>query len=296
MSVDFKNTASAQNDILRPKYKKSISRWRRLTSLIRRLPDFVILGAQRAGSTSLYRYLEQHPCVIPAVRKEIHFFDWNYDKGLAWYRAHFPTRFARIARNIEGCSQVLTGEASPYYITHPHAAARMRRVLPNVRLMIILRNPIDRAYSQYQMNYRKGIETISFDEAIRKEPDRLASEIATLNSDPSYKSLLHRRFSYLTRGHYAEQIHRWFEAYPREQFLVLFVEQLSDQASQVMNRVFDFLDLPKVNFDWLKPSLRAYNKAEYQPMRQETRDWLRKYYEEPNLRLKQLLAESLPWD
>ncbi len=114
--------------------------YRRLTSGSRRLPDFIILGAQRAGTSSLYYYLSQHPQILPAVRKELHFFDDHYRRGLGWYRSQFPTRGAR---------GTITGEATPYYLSHPHAPARIQRLLPQARLIVLLRNPVERAISHY---------------------------------------------------------------------------------------------------------------------------------------------------
>ena len=161
-------------------------------------PDYIIIGAQKGGTTSLHRYLTRHPDVGVSLRKEIHFFSSSYDQGLDWYLAHFP----------EPGEFAVVGEASTSYLSDPEVPERVRRAVPNVKLIALLRNPVDRAYSQYQMNVRKGVETLSFEEAIAQEPVRLRNA-------PNRSSELWRFSSYATRGLYAEHLERWLAAFPR---------------------------------------------------------------------------------
>ena len=191
---------------------------RRATSPLRALPDFLIIGAQRAGSSSLFAYVCAHPSVAEPTHKEIHFFDNNWFRGLDWYRRYFPLR-ARMGGRI-------TGEASPYYLFHPAAAGRVAETLPDVRLIAVLRDPVERAYSAYQLARRQGHETLEFEEALAREVERLAGEEERILADPRYASVAHRRFSYRTRGLYAEQLERWYERFPREQLLVVRSEDL----------------------------------------------------------------------
>lgn len=153
-----------------------------------RAPDFLIIGAQKGGTTSLYTYLCQHPRVVGASRIEVHFFDLAYDKGWWWYRSHFPVHVFRRGERI------VTGEASPYYIFHPLVPERVRKDLPNVKLVAILRNPVDRAYSHYQHVRRNGREPLSFEEAIEREPPRTEGEAEIISSDDEYQSSAHRRY------------------------------------------------------------------------------------------------------
>ena len=142
----------------------------RLSYPWRKLPDFLIVGVMKGGTTSLFRYLVRHPQVLPPFRKEIKYFDCNYINGQNWYQAHFP-----LKKKFVGGSK-LTGEATPYYIFHPQAPMRIAEALPEAKIIILLRNPIDRAYSHYQHMVRVGREPLSFEEAIAAEPERLAGE------------------------------------------------------------------------------------------------------------------------
>lgn len=143
-----------------------------LTAPIRVLPDFIIIGAQRAGTTSLFEYVSHHPCIGCSFGKELHFFDnlkGSFQKGLMWYRAHFPSYpYMYLAKKVRG-RDMITGEASPYYLFHPLAATRIARVLPRVKLIAILRNPVDRAYSHYHHNAKYKRETLSFEAALEKD-------------------------------------------------------------------------------------------------------------------------------
>ena len=129
------------------------------TRRYRDLPDFLIIGAQRCGTTSMYKYLAQHPAVAPAVlSKGVHYFDVNYTRGDAWYRSHFPSRPYKALLSERSGQRALTGEGSPYYLFHPAVPSRVATTVPNVRLIAMLRNPISRAYSQYQHEVARGFE------------------------------------------------------------------------------------------------------------------------------------------
>jgi hypothetical protein len=207
--------------------------WRYLTADLRSLPDFVIIGAQRGGTTSLYRWLCSNPRVVPAARKEIHYFDVHYSKGKRWYRAHFP--IARPGR--------ITGEASPYMLFHPLAAERAARDLPSsTRFIVLLRDPVQRAISHYWSSRQyDGWETEPLERAIELEPQRLAGETEkVLRGERSFG---HATYSYLSRGEYARQLRDWFAAVGRERVLVLESERLyADPA--VSASVLEWLSLP----------------------------------------------------
>ena len=173
------------------------------------LPDFLVIGVMKGGTTSFFNYLAQHPQINPPFRKEIKFFDIHYLQGLGWYRAHFPTRFKMK-------SGMLTGEATPYYIFHPAAPERVAKVLPNVKLIALLRNPVDRAYSHYNHMLRVGREPLPFEEAITREAERLDGEAEKIVANLRYSTFKHLHYSYLARGRYIEQLEKWFALFPRE--------------------------------------------------------------------------------
>ena len=194
------------------------------TAHLRQPPDFIIIGTQRGGTTSLYRYLAAHPEIGQASRKEVHYFDRYYENGMDWYLAHFPERG----------EYRLVGEASPYYVFHPEAPERILAAVPQAKFILLLRNPVDRAYSQYQMKVERGLETLPFAEAIEREPERLAATDDPL--DPAW-----RHHSYLARGVYVNQIKRWFEYFPRDQFLIIKSEDFYAEPVQILHQTQAFL-------------------------------------------------------
>ena len=184
-----------------------------------RLPEFLIIGGQRCGTTSLYRYLAEHPQVRPATGKELQFLSLHHRRGLRWYRAHFPVRPAGIH----------SFEASPYYLFDPDVPARAAALLPDTRFVALLRDPAERAYSHYLHTRSYGAEPLSFADALDAEPARLAGG----------GHAARRQYSYVARGRYAEQLDRWFTAVGRERVLVLPTEELNDRYGEIL----DFLEL-----------------------------------------------------
>ncbi|HXS47682.1 MAG TPA: sulfotransferase domain-containing protein, partial [Solirubrobacterales bacterium] len=181
---------------------------RRTNAGQRPLPDFLIIGAQKGGTTSLHAYLSEHRRVSPSSTKEVHFFDHAYDRGLGWYRAHFQ-RSAKAPLS-------LSGEATPYYLFHPLVPARVAETLPESRLIVILRDPVDRAFSHHNHELALGFEDLPFEEAIEREPERLEGEQERILEDPGYRSFAHQHHSYVSRGRYAEQLERWLAHVPPE--------------------------------------------------------------------------------
>ena len=267
------------------------STWGRSTSSLRLLPDFLIIGAQRGGTTSLYKYLAEHPAVAaPPLGKGAHFFDTNFARGEAWYRGHFPTRL--VGRAARGGRPRITGESSPYYLFHPHAPSRVAAMLPGVKLIAMLRDPVTRAHSHYWHEVARGFESLSFDEAIEREPERLEPELARLRADPDYNSFAHQHHSYLSRGLYAQQLDAWYSLFPRESILVVSSEEFFAEPDRVFRRVLAFLGLPARSLPFYEP----FNPREYPPMADETRRRLVAYFAEPNARLAALVdAAEMGW-
>ena len=247
----------------------------------RELPDAVILGAQKCGTSSLHNYLTQHPGVIAPLRKEVHYFDLNYGRGEAWYRAHFG-RQGEPGLNLD---------SSPYYLFHPAVPRRMRELLPDVRLIVLLRDPVRRAYSHYWHERDKGQEELSFEAAIDAEPERLGRVAELLASGELERSREHQRHSYLARGRYAEQLERWFATYPRERIRVLRFEDFVQDPLAALNGTLEFLGLPPA----ASVRLEARNARRYPPMQEATMARLREYFEPHNRRLEALLGRTFGW-
>lgn len=262
-----------------------------LTGPMRVLPDFIVIGCQKCATTSLYDYLIQHPDISAATEKEIHFFDSNYNVGITWYRSFFPTVFFKKFSKIKQ-RKFVTGEASPMYIFNPVVPKRMSKILPDVKLIAILRNPIDRAYSHYNMQVKNGYETLSFEEAIKNEEKRIEGEREKEERDENYVGINLRDFSYLSRGRYAEQLNLWMNYFPKDQFLIIRTEDLEENPTHAMNEIFKFLDLQP--YEIRNPP--KMNVGEYQTMNSSTRKTLIEYFKPYNEKLYKLLNKNFDWD
>ena len=219
--------------------------YRRATSKGRTLPDFLIIGAQKAGTTSLYRYLREHPDVLvePGVG-EVHFFDNHWDEGESFYQSHFPRTTTLQAHRVETGRPAVTGEKTPYYLFHPLSPERAKATVPDAKLIVLLRNPAERAASQHKMNFNMGLETLSFADAIDAEPRRVEATFRAIvdGAAPSGGGPV-ALYSYVSRGRYVEQLDRWLAYYPREQLLLLRSEDLLTDPEATFATVLDFLGL-----------------------------------------------------
>ena len=255
--------------------------WKKMTAFVRLAPSFLVIGAQRSGSTSLHGYLASHPCILPPLRKEVHYFDFQYEKGLGWYLAHFPGAHRRLT----GSPRKIAFEASPYYMVHPLAPKRIKALNPDMKLVAILRNPVDRAFSQYHHEARRGVETLTFQEAIAIEQERLAGAERRMKQAPHYYCHNHHHFSYLDRGRYAHYLETWLDHFPREHLLVLKSEDMFEDPNSVANRVFSFLGLPAHQL-----SVDPAPKPSYRSMDSALRDRLQRYFASDQERLETLLG------
>ncbi len=247
----------------------------------RPLPDFLVIGAQKAGTTALYAYLRWHPGITGPSWKEVSFFDRHWWRGDRWYRGQFPLRSR--AR--------LVGEASPSYLFHPLAPERARAVVPDARLLVVLRNPADRAYSQYQHEVALGREPLSFEDALAAEEERTRGEVERIVADPRAFSHEWWDHTYAARGLYADQLERWLAAFPRDQLLVVTSDDLGARPAEAYASILSFLGAAP-------HELNAYPRVfdrDYAPMRPETREKLITRFAEPNRRLEELLGRELGW-
>jgi hypothetical protein len=272
--------------------ERELTTFRIATGDFRLLPDFLIIGAPKCGTTSLYHYLARHPRVAPAFRKEVRYFNKAFDRGTRWYRAHFPTVPYRLAVKAFKGRRLIAGESTPLYLFEPHVAERVKALLPNVKLIVLLRDPVERAYSGYQMEFRNGRELLPFGQAIEREAERLAREAEraarpeTSNGGrPEWKS------GYLARGMYADRLNAWFQLFSREQFLIASAEDFFSDTTRVFSQVLDFLGLEP----WQPDGFKRYNAAKYSDMDPAARTRLIEYFAPHNERLYQLLGRDFGW-
>jgi hypothetical protein len=262
-----------------------------MTAGARALPDFIIIGGQRCGTSSLYDYLRKHPRVVGPAIKEVHYFDLNFHKRPSWYRAYFPTRHYRQLVQRRTGGDLLAGEASPYYLFHPAVPARVAELIPTVKLIALLRDPVQRAASHHRLEVTIREERLSFEEAIEREPAHLAREEERLAVDPGYRSHSHQHFSYLARGIYIDQLRRWHEHFGRDSLLVVRSEDLYERPSAVYVTVLEFLGLPPADL----AAYPVHGSGTYPPIRDETRARLTEYFRPHNERLYEYLGRDLRW-
>lgn len=259
---------------------------RRGSAPLRPLPDFLVIGAQKSGTSALFDYICQHPGVRRPRRKELHYFDFHAADGPAWYRAQFPAHPA-----VGRPRKWRTGEASPFYLCHPQVPARAAALVPDVPLIAILRDPVTRAYSHYQQQRAWGNETLDFSGALAAEEDRTAAGWERLAAGAADRDVTTERFSYLGRGRYAEQLQRWLRHYPRRSLLVLRAEDLSARPAEVMARVLTHLGLPPYGGMTFTPR----NTRAYEPLPGELGRRLEDYYTEQVQAMSALLGEEFAW-
>ena len=284
---------------LMPAAKYARSLYCLATSPIRLMPDFMIIGAQKGGTTSLYAYLVQHPNIFSALDKEMHFFDVHFHKGVLWYRSHFPTSIHKHYIENISMQDFLTGEATPDYLFHPHAPKRIAAFLPYVKLIVLLRNPVERAYSGYFHEVHMGRETLSFEDAIASEEERTEEGRGKVAAGEIYESYNRGHFSYLARGIYVDQLQTWFSFFPREQILILKSEDLYAQPATIFRQTLAFLNVPIFEPKRLKKEgYEQYNKTMEKPpaMDPALRKRLVEYYEPHNARLYKLLDRDFGWN
>ena len=273
-------------------YKLSLKRaYRIVTNQIRVLPDFVVIGSSKSGTTSLHYYLMQHPSII--TERNVHFFDHASHNGIKWYRAYFPTKTYKNFKKLVYKKELIVGEQTATYLFHPLVAKRVCNTIPTAKLIMILRNPVDRAYSDYQHQVREGVETRTFEDAIKSELKRI--EIG--KKEPRFimnidDFIIHPVFSYLRYGIYVDFIKDWMQFFTKEQFLILPTYELNNSHEEFLKQAFEFLNVPncKVN------GLERKNVGEYKKLDESTRKLLVDYYKPHNERLFKLLGKNFEWD
>jgi hypothetical protein len=292
MAENVKPASEPRPGLLRRTTRRAYRLGGGLTASLRLEPGFIMIGAQRCGTTTLFQALAAHPQAMrPRFRKGVNYFDLNYYRGRNWYLGHFP--IASVARRAAAaCGEPVAFEASGYYLYHPFAVGRLSRDLPGSRLVVMLRDPVERAFSAYKHEYARGYEPVDvFEKALELEDERLAGEIDRMRDDPRYESTAHRHHSYKHRGHYAEQLERVFGLFPRDQVYVVDSEAFFEQPGQEYQRLLAFLGLrpfEPASFGQLKGHAGA-------PMNPATRRMLEEYYAPHDEHLAALLGRAPRW-
>ena len=283
--------------LVRPHKRRLIKTlvWLRTAQVRKRLkPAFLVIGVGKAGTTSLFSYLVSHPQIAEPLVKEINYFNQNWGRPLDWYLAHFP-RASRVSPGT------ITGEASPGYMFNSANPARVAATLPDVKLIVLLRDPVLRAISHYHHDVNHKIrsphgllETMVAEgrERCPELTDRLASEIGW--SQAPIVPLPGERWPplYIRDGLYAERLAPWLELFDRSRMLILKSEDLFANPRHVYERTLRFLGVPA--FD-LGP-IKAHNVGTYRDVDPRVSRYLSEIYAEPNRQLQKLLGKEFSWE
>jgi len=265
-----------------------------LTGFAHVLPDFYLIGAQKCGTSALYDYLVQHPCIHPCKTKEPRFFDKYYKRGVNWYKSCFPFTFQKNIESKMFHRKFLTGEATERYFEHPHVPQRIKKITPKAKFIILFRNPIDRAYSHYNMRYDSKKELLSFEQAINCEEERTKGEFIKMLKDKNYYSKDYFHHSYLERGIYFEKLKKWMSVFPKEQFLILKSEEFFKEPNMIYNQVLKFLNLPKWQLhEYKKIGAGVYKRHEIDS---KLKKQLVEFYKPYNEDLNKLLGNKFNWN
>ena len=262
-----------------------------LTSSVRVLPNFFVIGPGRTGTTSLYHYLDQHPCITKSAYDELGYFDDNFHLGFNWYRSLFPTKFTQ--QKIESkYKKFLTYDVTPGYIRRPWAARRISSYFPNTKLISVLRNPVDKTYSHYNLGVNGGNEKRSFEEVIKYDLKQLEnfSDSYSKTSDDYFKNVIEN--SFVARGFYLEQLDIWFKLFPKKQILIIKSEDLANRTTEVVKDIFNFLMLPEYKIK----NVSKHRVSDYSKMNSSTRKTLVEFFKPYNKKLYEFLDRDFGWD
>lgn len=276
----------------RKRLRLQIQRMRGLfTAPWRTLPNFIIIGAHKCGTTTFYHYLRQHPMVYSAWKKDIKFFDLHYRRGVWWYRSYFPLKW-HMKPDRHSSIHPITGDSATDYFYYPFAPKRIASLLSDVKLILLLRNPVDRAYAHYMHNRRIGWEERDFEEVINQDLDYLA-DISQFTFPEDMATLLRlRKFGYLEKGLYALFLAPWFDVFPQHRIFVIKSEAFFGKRKREIYRlVQSFLGLP----GWENIDYRNINPGNYPPMNSVMRARLQKFYAPYNHMLYEMLGRNFDW-
>ena len=279
----------------REQVRELLVRYGERTSDRRPLPDFLVIGTKRGGTTSLWRYLIQHPLVprlFPAWNtKTSHYFEENFGRGEAWYRSHFPTAKHRAALERRHGGPSKAGEAAPLYMFHPLVAGRVADLMPDARMVVLLRDPVERAHSHWKERRTEGVEPLDFPAALAAEQSRTAGERERMIADPGYFSTAYDWFTYRERGCYLDHLEPWLTHFDRSQLLFVASETLYREPAATYARILDFIGLPPHEL----ASYDVFNDRPSKGMDASVRAELTDFYRPHNAALADRLGMTFPW-
>ena len=259
-----------------------------ITFPFRVLPDFLVIGVGRSGTTSLYYYLDQHPSIVKSSYDEIGFFDDNFHLGLSWYRSMFTTIFTKFLIKLK-TKYFMTYEVTPWYVRRPWTARRIKKIFPNIKLIIVLRNPIYRTYSHYHLSTQND-EKRDFKVVIKEDMKNISQWNITEKNDSYFSNQVQN--SKLARGFYYEQIIPWFELFSKEQIMIISSEDLASKTQSTLREIFSFLELPIYDIK----NTEKVNVSKYSKMDQETRNLLIDFFRPYNEKLFEYLNREFDWN
>lgn len=268
----------------------------RATSRTRIPPDFLVIGTKRGGTTSLFNYLMMHPGVLglfprPRLQKSTDYFFKGYDRGEQWYRSNFHTQGFRERLRTRLGYEPRSGEASPYYVWDPRVAGRAYEVNPQLKAVMLVRNPVERAFSHWQERVQNGVEPLTFEQALAAEESRTEGEVERMLADPHYYSEAHDWYTYRSRGIYLPQLENWTSVFPAGQLLVICSEDMYADVQGTFDLVSAFLGLPPHRL----PTTKTFNASRRLAMPEGAREELTAFYA-PHIReLSEHLGRPLIW-
>ena len=272
---------------------------RNLTCWSRLLPDAIIVGNNKSASNTIFFNLIEHPQINGSSRRENRFFDANYWRGVNWYRSYFPTKVSKI-RFEKTNSKILVLDSSPTAYLHPYAAQRVKKLLPNAKLIILFRNPVDHAYSLYHHRVRMKVENNTFEDCILQDQERFEeTEKKWLNDEVREYNWKDLRLSYVSDGIYFNHIEKWFSLFTKENIHCINVDDLAKEPIVVLNKICTFLNLPTYHFEnYKKENVNKEDPREetYPPINPDTRKKLVEFYKPHNQKLERFLNTNFHWD
>lgn len=271
--------------------RKALFEARQMTRTQRVMPDFIVIGAQKSGTSSMFVYLKQHPQIVRPIFKELYYFDRHYDRGLPWYGCNFPSRSTIARLNDRHGREHLTFEATATYIFDARVPKRIAQDIETRKFIALLRNPVDRAVSAYWHARRQGIESRSLDEALKVDLDRYEAEKAFEEGRGPEPVGPAPRPTYLRRGIYHEAVSRWLKFFSPGNLLVIQSEVMFADPRTVMAQVFAFLGLPPTDdIDFEPQNVGAYDESDAGP-----RHFLREFYRPHVGELTRLTGRAFTW-
>lgn len=272
--------------------KRAIAFSRRVTPQPRMVPDFLVIGAQKAGTSSLMSYLQRHGSYLRPLLKDTYFFDRHFRRGLDWYLSFYPSLAAKASAEKRASGPVVTGEAATHYMSDPWSPARVHATFGDIKLILLLRDPARRALSHYHHNVRGRLETAPTAlEAFMREPERIAADRRRMEVDPTFYSRNYATYSYLARGQYAEHLRHWLEYFPRERMLIVCSERFFAATDAEFRKICRFIGIAD-------PSTGHYPVAgprNSSRIDEHALDYARAHFKQHNLALFELLQEQYDW-